>query len=139
MNQAEFHIRTEHDSVLALQQARREALLSFGGVEKHKEESRDATGAPMIETLLQDVRYGFRGLKRNPVFAAAAVALVPDALGKLTAAGLFHSVRSLNNGNCSSMLSDQAWPRSFATASSRHSTRRAPAAPCGSPARWPSR
>jgi predicted permease len=80
-----FHLDMETRKLvergLSPEEARREALLAFGGVEKHKEASRDATGAPMIETLLQDVRYGIRGLKRNPFFAAAAVLTLALGIG----------------------------------------------------------
>lgn len=80
-----FHIEMETRKLvergLPREEARREALLSFGGVEKYKEASRDATGASLVETLLQDARYGIRGLKRNPVFAAAAIATLALGIG----------------------------------------------------------
>src|SRR5882724_3469546 len=46
--------------------ARREALLSLGGVEQTKERYRDQRGLPMIETTLQDLRFGLRMLRRSP-------------------------------------------------------------------------
>src|SRR5512143_1674777 len=80
-----FHIDMETRKLvergLPREEARREALLSFGGVEKYKEASRDATGASILETLLQDARYGARGLRRNPVFAAAAIATLALGIG----------------------------------------------------------
>src|SRR5580765_3321492 len=80
-----FHIEMETRKLvrrgLSPQEARRQALMAFGGVEKHKEEARDATGAPVIETLFQDIRYGARGLRRNPIFAAAAIATLALGIG----------------------------------------------------------
>ncbi|HKD11560.1 MAG TPA: ABC transporter permease, partial [Thermoanaerobaculia bacterium] len=80
-----FHLDMETRKLvergLPQQEARRRALVAFGGVDKHKEETRDATGARVLETLLQDVRYGARGLRRNPVFAFAAVATLALGIG----------------------------------------------------------
>src|SRR5207247_1794057 len=45
--------------------ARREALRSFGGLEQTKEIYRDQRGLPMIETTLQDLRFGLRMLRRR--------------------------------------------------------------------------
>ena len=46
--------------------ARREAFVGLGGVEQTKEMCRDQRGLPMIETTWQDLRFGFRILRRSP-------------------------------------------------------------------------
>ena len=53
-------------SGLTREEARRRARLEFGGAEQIKEECRDARGVHFIETLVQDLRYGLRVLRKNP-------------------------------------------------------------------------
>ena len=61
--------------------ARREAMKSFGGVEQTKENYREQRGLPMIETTLQDLRFGFRMLRRSPGFSILAILCLTLGIG----------------------------------------------------------
>jgi predicted permease len=59
-------------------EARRQALLKFGGVEAIKQDYRSKRGLPLIENFLQDVGFAMRGLRRTPgltAFVAITLAL----------------------------------------------------------------
>jgi predicted permease len=55
------------------EEARRQAILKFGAVERIKEDYRERESLPFVESLLQDTRYALRGFRKNPAFSAAAV------------------------------------------------------------------
>src|SRR5271163_3481957 len=63
------------------EEARREALRSFGGVEQAKELYRDQRGLPVIETTFQDLRIGLRMLRRNPGFSILAILCLTLGIG----------------------------------------------------------
>ncbi|HTC42197.1 MAG TPA: ABC transporter permease, partial [Candidatus Acidoferrales bacterium] len=66
---------------LSAEEARREALRSFGGVEQTKEQYREQRGLPMIETTLQDLRFGLRMLRRSPGFSVLAILCLTLGIG----------------------------------------------------------
>jgi len=66
---------------MSASEARRAAMIEIGGVEQVKEEVREARVGFLLETVLQDLRYALRSLRRTPVFTIAVVSCFALGIG----------------------------------------------------------
>ncbi len=86
-----YHLERQMEGDIAAgmgcEEARRGALRSFAGFEQRKEECRDMRRVNLIDNLLQDLRFAFRQLPKNPGFTATAILML--ALGPCSSVAIF--------------------------------------------------
>ena len=66
---------------MSAEEARRQALVRFGGVVQAKEQQREARGLPWMDVLGQDLRFTFRTLGRDTGFTVIAVLILGLGIG----------------------------------------------------------
>lgn len=88
---SDLEIELEHHLALATEdniragmapgEARRQALIRFGGVQRARELHRTTRGLPWIDNLFQDLRFTFRTLRRDRAFTLVAILILALGIG----------------------------------------------------------
>jgi putative ABC transport system permease protein len=69
----ELAMEENRERGMSAEEARRQALVSVGGIQQAREQHREARGLPALDTFFQDMRYAARGILKSPGFNVAAV------------------------------------------------------------------
>ncbi|HEU4834915.1 MAG TPA: ABC transporter permease [Pyrinomonadaceae bacterium] len=77
----QMHIDDNIRSGMSPQEARRVAVMKLGGVDQTKEAYRDRATIPFVESVVQDLRFTLRQLRKNPAFTVTATTMVALGIG----------------------------------------------------------
>jgi predicted permease len=77
----QMHIDDNIRAGMSPQEARRLAVMKLGGVDQTKEAYRDRATIPLLESAIQDLRFTFRQVRKNPAFTVTATMMVALGIG----------------------------------------------------------
>ena len=77
----QMHIDDNLRAGMTSQEARRQAMLRLGGVEKTKQTYRERGTLPLVEDVLGDLRFALRQLVKHPGFAVTAIVVLALGIG----------------------------------------------------------
>jgi putative ABC transport system permease protein len=105
--QAEENVRAGMTPV----EARRQAILTVGGLEAIREQYHEEEGLPLLEHLLDDFRYALRQFRKSPGFTITAVLTLALGIGATTA--IFTLVEQVMLQSLQVTRPDQLWRIGF--------------------------
>ena len=84
-----FHLERQIEANLEAgmtpEEAKRQAAIEFGGLQRTREQCREERPVYWFETLVQDARYAFRGFRRNLTFSVTVIVTLMLGIGSTTA------------------------------------------------------
>src|SRR4051794_4796930 len=85
--QAHFDMEVERfqEAGMSREEARIAAARRFGNAAAIAESTRDAWGFPSVESILKDIRYGLRIVRRSPAFSLVVILTLAVGIGLNTA------------------------------------------------------
>ena len=77
----QMHIDDNLRAGMSAEEARRVAVMKLGGIDQAKEAYRDRATIPFLESVVQDLRFTIRQLRKNPAFSVTATLMIALGIG----------------------------------------------------------